>query len=289
MNVLFITYFINGFLMIAMPISLAIFITRKFSLQWRLFWVGAGTFIFSQVLHIPFNAYVGPLLNQPAFTALPVATQTAISAGFLGLSAGLFEELSRYCMYRWVAKDARSWGKGLLAGIGHGGAEAIILGVLFLYGYIQLIALRTVDLSTVVPAAQLDLARAQVTTFWSTPWYQSMLGAVERLFTIPLHLALSLLVMQAFTRKQFWWVGLAILLHAASDGTAVFASGMQVPVLWIEGIIGLFAVVSVAIIFALRQPEPNPNLPASQPVIVPEFIPQPLEPTDENLDQTRYR
>ncbi len=84
--------------------------------------------IFSQVLHIPFNALVNPVFNQFGFIALPLSLQNSILSVFLGLSAGLFEELSRYAMYRWWAKDARSWGKGLLAGAGHGGIEAILLG-----------------------------------------------------------------------------------------------------------------------------------------------------------------
>ena len=113
MNILYITHFLNGLLMIGMPIGLAFYLTRRFKQDWRLFWIGAGTFIISQVVHIPFNALVSPVFNQFAFIALPVMVQTLISAIFLGLSAGLFEELSRYAMYRWIAKGARSWGKGL--------------------------------------------------------------------------------------------------------------------------------------------------------------------------------
>lgn len=285
----YLTYFLNGFLMIAIPIGLTIYLTRKFKQGWRLFWIGAATFIFSQVLHIPFNALVSPIFNQFGFIALPVMTQTLISAAFLGLSAGLFEELSRYAMYRWIAKEARSWSRGLLAGAGHGGLEAIILGVLVLYGYIQMVGLRYADLSVVVPAGQLDAARAQIVAYWSAPWYMTMLGALERLFTIPLHLACSLLVLQAFTRKQIWWVGLAVLYHALADGVAVVASGMKLPALEIEGIIGLFAIVSVGIIFLLRNPEPEVEEIISQPVLVPEFNPKPVDETEENLNKTRFQ
>ena len=136
MNPLSVTYFLNGFLMVVMPIGLTILLTRKFKQGWRLFWIGAATFILSQVLHIPFNALVNPVFNRFGFIALPVVFQNVILSGFLGLSAGLFEELSRWVMYRWWAKDARSWGMGLLAGTGHGGSEAIILGLLVLYGYV---------------------------------------------------------------------------------------------------------------------------------------------------------
>lgn len=279
--------------MIAMPIGLTIYLTRKFKQGWRLFWIGAATLIFSQILHIPFNALVSPVINQFGFIALPVVLQNVVLSIFLGLSAGLFEELSRYAMYRWWAKDARSWGKGLLAGAGHGGSEAIILGLLVLYGYVQMLIVRGMDISILVTPDKVELAKAQIQAYWSAPWYMTMLGALERLFTIPLHLACSVLVLQAFTRKKFWWVGLAVLYHALADGVAVFVSQIGFSALAIEGIIGIFAIVSMVIIFALRQPEPLSVVEGPDPVLAPisklEFEPGLVDETDENLDKTRYQ
>ena len=279
--------------MIAMPIGLTIYLTRKFKQGWRLFWIGAATLIFSQILHIPFNALVSPVFNQFGFITLPVVLQNVVLSVFLGLSAGLFEELSRYVMYRWWAKDARSWGKGLLAGAGHGGSEAIILGLLVLYGYVQMLIVRGMDISTLVTPDKVELAKAQIQAYWSAPWYMTMLGALERLFTIPLHLACSVLVLQAFARKKFWWVGLAILYHALADGVAVFVSQIGFSALAIEGIIGIFAIVSMVIIFALRQPEPLSVVEGPDSVLAPistlEFKPGLVDETDENLDKTRYQ
>jgi uncharacterized membrane protein YhfC len=288
LNILYVTYFLNGFLMIALPVGLAIFLTSKFKQGWRLFWIGAATFIFSQIVHIPFNALVSPIFNQFGFIALPVVLQKAVLSVFLGLSAGLFEELFRYAMYRYWAKDARSWGKGLLAGAGHGGIEAIILGFLVLYGYIQMLSVRGMDISTLVTPDKVEMAKAQIQAYWSAPWYLSMLGALERLFTIPLHLACSVLVLQSFTRWKFGWVGLAVLLHAVADGVAVFVSQIGFSTLAVEGIIGIFAIVSIAIIFVVRQPDSAPNL-EPDPVSTPEFKPIPVDETDENLDKTRYQ
>ncbi len=273
--------------MIALPIGLTIYLTRRFKQGWRLFWIGALIFLFSQVLHIPFNALVTPFFNQYGFISLPVDLQNVILSVFLGLSAGLFEEFSRYAMYRWWAKEARSWGQGLLAGAGHGGIEAIVLGLLVLYGYVQMQIVRGMDVSTLVTPDKVELANAQIQAYWSAPWYMTLLGALERLFTIPLHLACSIIVLQAFTRKKFWWVGLAILFHALADGVGVFISKIGFSALAIEGIIGIFAIASVIIVFVLRQPE----LPAEAvlaPVLTPEFKPEPIDETKENLNQTRY-
>jgi uncharacterized membrane protein YhfC len=273
--------------MIALPVGLAIYLTRKLNQGWRLFWIGAATFVFSQVLHIPFNALIIPIFNQSGFISLPKVFQNISLSVFLGVSAGVFEEISRYAMFRWWAKDARSWGRGLLAGAGHGGIEAIILGLLVLYGYIQMIIVRGQDISTLVTPDKVELAKAQIQAYWSAPWYMTMLGALERLFTIPLHLACSVLVLQAFARKKFWWVSLAILYHAAADGVAYFVSRIGFSVLAIEGVIGIFAIMSIAIIFVLRQPEPAGE-PIPLLIKIPGFKPEPVIESKENLDQTRF-
>lgn len=163
-----------------MPIGLAIYLTRKFHLGWDLWWVGAAVFILSQVGHIPFNALMTVLLKRTALVTLSPAGRLFFNALFLGLSAGLWEESFRYGMYRWWAKDARSWQKGLLAGSGHGSAEAIAVGLVVLYTFLQMAAIRNTDLTRLFPASQLPQVVQQVSAYWSLPWYASLLGALER-------------------------------------------------------------------------------------------------------------
>jgi uncharacterized membrane protein YhfC len=289
MNILYITHFLNGFLMVAMPLGLAIYLTRAWKLSWRFWLVGAAVFILSQVGHIPFNSGMGLLLNKTSLVAWPKTAQTVFNAVFLGLSAGLFEELCRYAMFRWWLKDARSWRKAVLAGAGHGGAEAIILGALVLLAYIQLTAYRNVDLSTVVPAAQLEAAKAQVAAYWSAPWYATLLGAVERFFTIPVQITFSVIVLQTFTRKQGFWVWLAVLYHAIIDATVVLVAPV-IGMYWTEAFVAGFCLLSLFCLFKLRQPEPEePAAPEPAPVLLAEVALQPVEETPENLDSSKYQ
>lgn len=287
MNILFFAYLFNSLLMIGLPIVLAIILTRQWKLGWRLWFVGGATFIISQIGHIPFNALASSLLNQTALKNLSPDQSHIFNAIFLGLSAGLFEELARYAVLRWWLKDARSWRKGVLFGAGHGGAEAILLGGLAMYAFFQLVVLRSVDLSTVVPTAQLAQAQQQVAAYWSADWYAALLGALERLFTLVIQISLAVLVMQAFIRKQSVWVWLAVIYHAVVDATAVLVAP-SIGGYWTEVVVGGFAIFSLAIIFILRQPEP-----AEATVIdkdIPEMmeIPNTVEETPENLDNSRF-
>jgi len=286
-DILFWAHLLNGLLMIAMPVGLAIYLTRRWKLGWGLWFIGAGTFILSQVGHIPFNSAAGAILNRTSMVNWSKPNQLIFNAIFLGLSAGLFEELFRYGMFCWWAKDARSWRKGILAGAGHGGVEAIILGVLVFYSFMQLAAYRNVDLATVIPAAQLEAAKAQITTYWSATWYASLLGALERFFTIPVQIALSVIVLQTFTRKQWFWVWLAVLYHALIDASTVYLL-KPLGMYGTEVLVGGFAVLSVVIIFSLRQPEPDLPQPVSvSSTPIPKL--EQIEETPDNLDNSKYQ
>jgi uncharacterized membrane protein YhfC len=133
-----------------------------------------------------------------------------------------------------------------------------------------------------------ELAKAQIQAYWSAPWYMTLLGAMERMFSIPLQLACSVLVLQAFTRRRFWWVGVAIIFHALADGVFVYVSQIGFSALTIEGIIGLFAIFSLIILLVLRQPESTIDAPPIR-TFQQVFKPAPLEETLRNLDETRYQ
>jgi len=264
MDMLMVLHILNALLMIGIPIGLAIYLTRHWKLGWRLWFIGGATFILSQVGHIPFNSLVGRVFQTPAISSLPLTTQLVISALFLGLSAGLWEELFRYGMYRWWARDARSWRKGVLTGAGWGGAEAIILGALAVFSFVQLAALRNADLANVVPPEQLALAQQQVAQYWSMPGYLALFGALERLLTIPVQISMAVLVLQVFTRRRGYWLWLAVGYHALVDATAVLAV-QRLGVYWTEALVAGYALFSLFIIFKLRQPEPTglePGAPA---------------------------
>jgi uncharacterized membrane protein YhfC len=203
----------------------------------------------------------------------------------------------RWAVYSKWAKDARTWSKGVLFGTGHGGIEAILLGLLVLVTYVQIVALTGSDISAVVPADQLALAQQQVASYWAYPWPVTLLGALERLFTLPLHIACAVLVLQTFLRKQARWFWFAVLWHALADATVVYLARLlpqgQISTFFILEIpTGVAALVSLAIILALRTPEPDEQVEMEPPAGIPAVAAYNLpvkEETSENLEETRYQ
>ena len=287
--------FLNWFLMLVLPILLGIILTHKFRISWRIWLIGASTFIISQIFHLPFNRYIlDPILVNIQQT-LPEVYALILISLLLGLSVGIFEECSRYGMYRWWLKDNRSWRSAIIAGAGHGGLESIILGVLVMLTFFNLMAYRNIDLSNLnLPPEQLDLARQQIQLYWSLPWYDSLLGALERAFTIPFHIAASVLVLQVFTRKPghqaFLWLALAISYHAVMDAVVVFINS-EWGTYAAEAFLFVTVFVDIIIILVLRQPEPEPASPiinskTNEPIV---FTPAQIEESSDNLEKTRYQ
>lgn len=281
---IYLVYALNFSLMIIMPLLLARFIAARRGVSWALFGMGAVTFVLSQVLHIPFNWLVLQRFRLvPTDTA--VLSNLVILALFLGLSAGLFEEVGRYLTYRFWATEARTWGKGLMLGAGHGGIEAILVGLLggINVGVMALMQ-RGLFLES-LPVEQLALVQEQITTVFSTPWHLVILGAVERLFAMCAHLALSVLVLQVFTRGQGRWLVAAVLWHTLLNAVAVFAAATWNPYIT-EALIGVMALLSVGILFWLRTPEPVEPEPEPLPALA--TSPEKVDVTAEMLDRSRY-
>jgi uncharacterized membrane protein YhfC len=176
-----------------------------------------------------------------------------VNAIILGLLAGTFEETARYILFKYILKNTRSWKEGILVGLGHGGIEAVLLGILAAVGFVTMIGYRSVDLSTVpsIPAEQLELAKQQVAAYWSTPWYMALMGVVERIFAVCLHVSLSLMVLCVIVYRKPVWFWLALLWHAFVDAVAVYV-GQEAGILAVEGIVAVFAIISVWIVLSLR-------------------------------------
>jgi uncharacterized membrane protein YhfC len=244
--------------MIGLPIALWIYFTRKFSLSWKLVLAGGLTFIGSQIPHLPLVLALGPVFKGLALL---------VNAIILGLLAGIFEETARYILFQWILKKSRSWQEGVLVGLGHGGTEAVLIGIAAAATLIAMIGYRNIDLSTVpgISPDQLEVAKQQVAAYWSVPWYIALLGFVERVSTICMHTSWSVMVLYAVTYRKPIWYWLALLAHALVDAIAVYI-GPKAGALGTEGILAIFALISLWIIFKMRSEflEDVTNLPEQQ-------------------------
>jgi len=168
-----------------------------------------------------------------------------------------------------VLKKVSTWNEGVVVGVGHGGVEAVITGMLVAVTVVSMIVYKNVD-PTTIPGMQPDqaaLMKQQVTAFWSAPAYMAFMGLIERVFAVCLHLSLSMMVLYSLVAKKPLWFWAALLWHAIVDAVAVFLV-QKISTVGLEAVVGGTALVSLGLMFYLRTkfPQLEATLPEPEPV-----------------------
>ena len=194
------------------------------------------------------------VLSSPAGSA--IKGNIWLYAIYGGFMAGLFEETGRYLAFSFALKKYRAKNvNALMYGAGHGGFEAmVIVGLTMINNIVWSIMInsgRIAELTGSLTGDQLAQAQQSIGLLISTPSYQFLLGGVERLFAILLHISLSVLVWFSVKWEgKLYLYPLAILFHFAVDAAAALLSGLGVNVVVIEAVV---AVLTTAVAFFARR------------------------------------
>lgn len=200
---------ISAFIGLFLPILLAIYFHKKYSIHWKSILVGIFIFIVFQVLtRIPLLQYV----QKTHWYSYNLVVNPWIIYIMAGLSAGVFEEVGRLIGFKYLLRNKQQWKSGIGYGIGHGGIEAILFcGAPFVIVIMN-------SLSTgVVP---------------SQPAYLYLVGGAERIFAMTFHIAASLMVLYAVKEKKYRYFLYAILAHSILDSAIGFIKNIWLIELW---------------------------------------------------------
>ena len=198
----------------ALPLGLMLYFRRRGG-KWTACLVGAATFVlFALIL----ESILHNLLSLTPLWA--VLRGNVWLYGLYGsLAAGIFEETGRLLAFRLALKNEREPITALSCGVGHGGAEAILLVGLTMVN--NLVLAVTVSAGGTDDPVMLEMA-AQLA---ATPAGMFLWAAFERVGAVILHMALSVLVFAAVRRPgKMRLFPAAILIHAAADFIVVVAN-----------------------------------------------------------------
>ena len=277
---------LNALIMVGTPIAAALLVYKRGKEGFRPIWIGAAAFILSQVGHIPFNQF----LMVPGLRALGVdiAAGAGVSLWVLGaaagLSAGLFEEVTRYLVLKfWLKKNPHTL-LPIKYGIGHGGIEALLLGVLALVALIQVMVLRDGSIVATLGPEQAALVKSQLDVYWAVPWYHSLLGGLERISALAFHVGASLLVYKSIRTNNPAYLIIAVLGHTGLDAFAVIAA-KQMDFILLEAILFTFAAGWLYWSWRIRELDLDQELdqPAPPSVQIPD-----AQITAEQIEESRY-
>ena len=229
------------------PVFLFFYFRKKKRADILPFFIGCVMFL---VFALLLEAGVHGLILSSAF-GQKIQNNTWLFALYGGLMAGLFEETARLTAFstvlnKKIGKDANA----LMYGAGHGGFEAAyLLGV----GMVSNIAVAVLSnmgklslITDTMPPEAVAQLQSGIETLASTAPHLFLIGILERVFVVTLHIALSVLVWFAVKNKRCRLLyPAAILIHCIVDTVAVLLSGLGVHVLAVEAVVGVMTVLSV--------------------------------------------
>lgn len=272
--------------MVGIPCLAALFLVRRGRGGFRPIGFGLAGFVLSQVGHIPFNQFLLlPGLERWGVDPSVQGGWQLVALGLAaGLSAGVFEEGIRYVAFRFWLRRQKGAYLPWKYGIGHGGVEAILTGLLAFFALVQVLTLGGEGVLEGYPAEQAEVIRSQIEFYWAVPWHLALLGAWERVSALLFHLGASVFVYLSVRDRKPLWFALALLGHTALDAFAVVAV-KSMGLLLLEGLLFVFALAWAAWAWfvrprekpegALPPPPPKPDLSAAQI-------------TTEQLEESRY-
>lgn len=219
---------------IGVPILLAVLIVKRSKAEvWPIIVGVIVFFVFQSILRIPLlNALRGTYWYQD------LSDNPFLFSLFLGITAGIFEEVGRFIGYRALIKrKSYSYKNGIGFGIGHGGFESILLvGFTYINNIIMSIFINSGKFDTIFAGSfskdTLTLVKSQLI---DTKAYMFLLGGIERIFAITIQIAFSLIILYAVKYKKYGYILLAILLHALVDTPVAYMSSMGANTILIEG------------------------------------------------------
>jgi uncharacterized membrane protein YhfC len=235
-----------------------VWFARRWRVPWRFFFYGALVWFVSQyITRLPILQVLGPTVANQLSQSVWYKYSWFL---FLALSAGLFEEGGRYLGYRFFWKEQKkTWPQALMYGAGHGGLEAILLvGLPLALQLVSCIYAFQVDPATMAPDQALLIHQSREACSL-TVWWVPLMGMLERLMSLAVHISLSVLVLQVFIRRKGYWWWLAVGYHALTNLVAIVLGDALTEVLSYEAAILIteaavlpFALFSIWLIWRLR-------------------------------------
>jgi len=193
-------------LTMAGPIAILLYYALRHKKQgiWSAWFLGAaGFFVMQMVIRVP----VLSILSVFPWFINFANNYYVIYAIILGFTAGLFELAGRYAVAKIMAGNL-TYRRSVAAGLGHGGIEVIsVVGMTYVNNLIYAFMINSGTFDSLldqVTAMGMDTSQYILLkdTLIHSPAALYFLGGYERVLTVTLHLAMTLIVCYFVVKKQ---------------------------------------------------------------------------------------
>ena len=243
--------------MIGLPVLLAFLVVRFFKVSWWVILVGVLTFIFSQVLRYPLSLGINALFAKGIINITNNAWVPLVNGVLAGLLAGICEETARWLGFKALRDKAEHYGSAFGLGVGHGGIESLLIVALGTGATLFTVLFYNpgAELAKGVSSNEVQYMLFQLQQFWAAPWHTGLLPGVERIIALSTHIVLATMVWKSIADRSFLWFALAVLYHTVVDAVAVFLQGIGWGYWAIEGVLSIFLLLNLYLIFRFWEDE----------------------------------
>lgn len=197
---------------------------------WTAWLLGAAGFFVQQI--IIRTPIISLLSILPGFMTF-VENHYILYCFLLAFTAGLFEVVGRYAVAKILNKKL-TYERGIAAGLGHGGIEAMFLiGVTYINNLIYIVMINSGSFDGIIEqtaamgmdTSGLVAVRESLIHTGAILFY---LAGYERILTMIAHTAMSLLVCYfVWKKKDILGIGICLVMHTALDFFSVILNSLS--------------------------------------------------------------
>ena len=243
-------YLLTIIVEIGLPVALAVWLLRKYSSSWMLIVTGMITYAISELIHIPALNGLKLLFSNGALPTPSAQWVPLLNGLIIGLLAGLVENILRWVGFKVNGKNSKPFRSGVALAIGHGGVELALVGVLIAVNLGSVLFYNAgAQIAKGVATSTVQATLQQIASYWASPWYYGPISLFEHLVTFTLQFVASFMVWRAVAQRRPLWLLWAVLYQTINEGIVTFLSGQGWGLWEIEGILALFLLLNVLMIY----------------------------------------
>lgn len=248
--VLLVCYLFTIIVEIGLPVALGVWLLRKYNSSWVLIITGMAAYALAELIHVPALNGLQTLFNNGSLPIPSTKWIPLLNGVIVGGLAGILENSLRWIGFKVNGKNSKPFRSAVAMGIGLGGVEIALVGVLLAINLGTVLFYNPgAEIARGVSTATVQSFMAQISNYWSSPWYYSFLSLFEHLVTFTAQLAISVMVWKSVSQGKALWLLWAVLYQVVVEGITTFLSGMKWGLWEIEGVLALFLLLNILMMY----------------------------------------
>lgn len=234
---------------IVLPIAGGLWLKNKFQVPWRVVTYGAfGYLILQALLTLIMSGF--SYLVQNNLLNLSDRALFLTQIGLRILFGGVLGVILRWAGMKYLKGNLDRLEPAYSIGVGFGGMESLLLvGLPLLTTFITMLTNINVDPQT----SALDPAvLIQIQDLWQVSFLVPLVGSLERIAAMVMHITVTILIFQVFKRNNTWWLAAAIGLELLVNGLIAGFSEIGLRYVWLILVALVLMIGNLFILYRLQ-------------------------------------